>query len=538
MVAGVLAALAVLTAGIALWVRDIGRGRAATVFIAVLCLNTVWLLAAAASVLAASVEMLTAMLTVRGITSALSGTLFFVFSLYYTGRAHWLTPTVRGALALLMAVCVLAPATNPWTGLTARDIDIVTEPVVHAEVVFGPLSLPIFLVTTLLALVGVALIVNLFLRSRRATRGQTELLGFAVAVPIVLTSGQVLGLLPHPMIPYAPFGIGLLSVCTAVAMFRNQLFVADPVARSSVVEQISDPIVVLGGQCAVIDYNAAADRVFGPITVGDPLDEQLPAILATEDAVDRQYATELSVDTDGSERVYSVDQTELDINSAQRAKALVFRDITDRKQYERQLEQIASTISHDLRNPLSVATGNVELAHESGDTDRLDTARESLERMDRIITDVLELSREGIGVVGPEAVSLEELAVRAWETTETHSAELHIESDGARIEADPERVRRLFENLFRNAVEHGGPDVTVWVGIEDGLYVEDDGPGIPESERGQIFEHGYTTERDNTGFGLDIVDSIAAAHGWTVSVEDGREGGAKFVFEGVESAAE
>ncbi|WP_336325221.1 sensor histidine kinase [Halovenus sp. HT40] len=547
--------MAGLTAGVALWVRRVGRGPPATVFIWVLTVNAVWMLAAGASVLVNSIGPLAFALTVRGITSAVSGLLFFVFALYYTGRDDLLTTPVRVAIGLLGAVFVLAPTTNPWTGLTARNIEYISEPITHADVTFGPLSLPIFAVSTLLTLSGLGLIGNLFIRSRRATRAQAGLLLGAVTVPVALTTGQILDLFPYPMLPYAPAGAGVLSISIGVAMFQNQLFVAEPVARSSVVEQISDPILVVGGHQELIDYNLAADDVFSPLTIGDPLSEQCPELYQQaepeQDSTDRALRSEITVRPGQEEHIYSVESSALDVGSGQRAEALVFREITDRKQYEQQLEQIASTISHDLRNPLSVATGNVELAAETGDVERLDTARNSLERMDRIITDVLELSREGTRVMNREEIVVDELVEKAWETTETTAAELVIETNGEGIDADPERLQRLFENLFRNAVEHGstnpdshtrqdaiehgGEDVTVWVGFDDGMFVEDNGPGIPAENRDAVFEHGYTDSDGNTGFGLDIVESIATAHGWSVSVEEGREGGAKFVFGGVET---
>jgi signal transduction histidine kinase len=91
----------------------------------------------------------------------------------------------------------------------------------------------------------------------------------------------------------------------------------------------------------------------------------------------------------------------------------------------------------------------------------------------------------------------------------------------------------VFENLFRNAVEHGGEDVTVRVGRagEDCIYVEDDGPGIPADDRDAVFEPGHTSATGGTGFGLTIIKRIAEAHGWEITVTDGRDGGARFEFD-------
>jgi signal transduction histidine kinase len=95
------------------------------------------------------------------------------------------------------------------------------------------------------------------------------------------------------------------------------------------------------------------------------------------------------------------------------------------------------------------------------------------------------------------------------------------------------------ENLFRNAIEHGGEDVTIRVGgLSDGFYVEDDGPGVPEDARDEVFEVGYSTSPDGTGFGLNIVKEIAEAHNWEITLTEGTTGGARFEITNVELGAE
>jgi signal transduction histidine kinase len=76
--------------------------------------------------------------------------------------------------------------------------------------------------------------------------------------------------------------------------------------------------------------------------------------------------------------------------------------------------------------------------------------------------------------------------------------------------------------------------VTVHVGESDGgFYVADDGPGIPEAERERIFEAGYSTADEGTGFGLRIVEQVVDAHGWEVTVTESEQGGARFDVTGV-----
>ena len=223
----------------------------------------------------------------------------------------------------------------------------------------------------------------------------------------------------------------------------------------------------------------------------------------------------------------------------------VLRDVTEHKQYEQELEaqnerleEFASIVSHDLRNPLAVAEGHLELAKGGNENGHLAKAADAIERSQALIDDLLTLAREGDQVDEVKAVDLGEVAKKSWQTTETAHATLNVDEPEF-VEADRGRLRELFENLYRNAVEHGGDDVTVHVGaMEDGFYVSDTGSGIPESARDEVFEAGYSTTDDGTGFGLRIVEQITKAHAWEVSVTESTEGGARFDITGVQKMSD
>ncbi|MCG1003158.1 MULTISPECIES: PAS domain S-box protein [Halobacterium] len=219
----------------------------------------------------------------------------------------------------------------------------------------------------------------------------------------------------------------------------------------------------------------------------------------------------------------------------ERAALSIARDITDRKHREEQLEQFASVVSHDLRNPLTVAKGRLELARADGDSEHVEEAIESLGRMDRLIEDVLTLARQGEAARDREPVALDSLAEEAWRHVASADAELQVETS-QRVLADRSRLQQLTENLLANATEHGGTGVTITVGdLDDGFYVEDDGSGVPDGDHEDIFEAGYSASPDGTGFGLSIVEQIADGHDWRIEATDGSDGGARFEITEVES---
>ncbi|MEF8817848.1 MAG: PAS domain-containing protein [Salinibacter sp.] len=214
----------------------------------------------------------------------------------------------------------------------------------------------------------------------------------------------------------------------------------------------------------------------------------------------------------------------------------VRREAELRRKNER-LDEFAGIVAHDLRNPLNIAQMRTTLSVEDPSYESLHREKvlEALDRMEAIITDTLVLARRGNEVESLEPISVTDLTAQCWDMVEADAASLVVEDD-CTIEGDPDRLRHVFENLFRNAVEHSEGDVTVRVGRagESVLYVEDDGPGIPPADREAVFKPGETSQEGGTGFGLSIVKRIAEAHGWTVRLTEASSGGARFEFSGVE----
>jgi signal transduction histidine kinase len=341
-----------------------------------------------------------------------------------------------------------------------------------------------------------------------------------------------------------------------------------------------DPVVHYGrpdGDLRVIGVNPAFESVFGDSEGAVDLEEALAPIQEEPEILSaiqngEQADTELTVDTVFGERLFrlrnvpgedggyllftdilesadeiAAEQGAADAAAAAEAEAEETETTpTDSELQERvreletrneRLETFASVVSHDLRNPIEIAETYTDAARSSPDDEHFDRVEKALDRMRTLIDDVLQLAREGEVVGDTERVTLAAAVRDAWETVESPDADLDNQAGTATLQADPSRLQQLLENLFRNAVEHAGPEVTLTVGAidEDRWYVADDGPGIPEEDRDEVFEPGFTTSTEGTGLGLSIVHRIAEAHGWDIHVEEGSSGGTRFVISDVDS---
>jgi PAS domain S-box-containing protein len=333
----------------------------------------------------------------------------------------------------------------------------------------------------------------------------------------------------------------------------------------SLVDNGSDAILTINEDSEILYANRATERVFGrepEALVGESLTTIMPERFHEDhqDAVEAYVRTGARTldwnDVQLPARHASGEEIQLDITfeehryEGERVFSGIMRDVTGRvertRQLERQterLEQFASVVSHDLRDPLQAAKGGLAVARSRADDEgvegTLDDVEAQLDRMNELIEDVLELAKRGRAIGETERVSLRATVERAWETAGTDAAVLGFEDPPATVEADEERLLAMLENLLGNCTEHGGPDVRVEVGAlegDDGFYVADDGPGFEGVDPDRLFEHGYTGADSGTGFGLSIVEGIAAAHGWTVRAIEDADGGARFEVTGVTCA--
>lgn len=200
------------------------------------------------------------------------------------------------------------------------------------------------------------------------------------------------------------------------------------------------------------------------------------------------------------------------------------------------LDRFASMLAHELRNPVAIGQIYSQELPATADSEAVEYIEEAFDHLEDMIDILLVLARGREAVSDTTTIQLADKAREAWDVADTATATLAVKID-AEIEADETYVRHLFRNLFENAVEHGGSDVTVTVGtLPAGFYVADDGTGIPPAERETVFEAGYTTasQQGGTGLGLAFVNELADIYDWECTVTESEAGGARFEFASVD----
>ena len=553
---------AIVSAGLLVITVRSRTNRGVVPLLGVLVAATTWSVADVIRLSSTDLTIKVVMNDIRFVGPVLVTVSVFLFAAEYTNREEWLAPRRVMALFFVHAVTLVLVATNPWHYLVRQNIGIdQSVSFVLMDITWGPwYYFHAFYSYLLLIAAAVMLVLKLSESTDVQTyRGQALAILVATLVPWGMNAAFIAGLTE---VDLTSLGFTVTGWMYAIAVFRYQILDILPIARSTVVDNMEEGYLVLDPDDNVVDVNEKVTEILGverEHLIGRPiraLDEEYQEVL------DRfgqklEMRDQISIDLDGETRYYDVDLSPVyDQRDQVTGRVVLIRDITEQERQQRQLkrqkaqlerqteqlerqnerlEDFASIVSHDLRNPINVVSGRLELARMSPDEKHFDEMEAGLDRMGSIIDDMLLMARQGQAVSKTELVSVPTIAADAWSNVETKSASIDVEST-REIQADRGRLLQLFENLFRNAIDHGREDVSIRVGdIADGFFVEDDGPGIPEAER-DVLEKGYTTADGGTGFGLSIVQTAVQSHGWDVDITEGTDGGARFEISGVGGA--
>jgi PAS domain S-box-containing protein len=533
--------------------RDYTGGTALSVLLAGL---VIWTTSVAVGILTRGSELalVWAHTVFVGVVISVGGLL--VFALAYTGKERFLGPRTYALLTIEPVVFFTVLLAGP-DGLIYRVTGPADVGMYGWNMALGPVFWGHLVYSYALIAVSSVLIIHYALVSGSLYRKQVYAVLLSVFLPWF---GSVVSTFADTEIAFTPLLVGGTGIILSWAFFKGRLLDISPVAYRELVESLNSAVFVVDTDDTIIEANDAGRQLLGDETiVGQSVDDALdtsPELLEkyrglNDDAEETQAVIEQS------DRFFDVQLTPLyDSRDALVGRVFLVHEITEQKERERELErrnqqldQFAAVLSHDLRNPLNVASGRLALARERNDPEEFDRVEAAHDRMSSLIDEVLAFARDEKTTDRVE-LQLSALAKAAWGHVDTGAATLRIAGD-REITGDRDQLLQLFENVFRNSVEHGstgsrpgaddsvehgGAGVTIRVdATPDGFTISDDGPGVPPEEREEVFTHGVTSSESGTGLGLAIVQHVVESHGWDVEMTESRSGGAKLVISGLET---
>lgn len=305
------------------------------------------------------------------------------------------------------------------------------------------------------------------------------------------------------------------------------------------IQSRSSPSILVDDNNTIQDYNTAAKDLFPDLSkhTGAPLEAMLKSL--PQNSSNGSSPPTISIRNGNSLKEFAITRTSLETKNGEYT-AVSFLEITTLTEKIDALEtktdcfdEMASAISHDLRNPLNVAKLNIEQAKREDEDELLEATEAALDRIEEIIDESMTLKKLSEPVEETKPIDLGQITENCWRTIDTADASLAIDKSAV-FEGEENRVKRLLENLIRNAIDHSQNDVTITVGSmneKEGFYLQDTGPGIDSSIEDDIFNQGFSTDSCGTGLGLSIVTAIAEAHGWTIQLDSDYDAGARFEIE-------
>lgn len=484
---------------------------------------------------------------------AVLGTLYVAVE--YTGRTRLTRRWIVGALVALAFAL-------PIARISAGTADLaVTESVANGDFVYR----------LLLAVVALLLFTRQFAGSRGVYRKQSA------ALLVGMTVGSGLGLVERfysvQFVEFTIIGMTIGCGVIAVALFRYDFLKAVPIARETLFEQVTDPVIALDANGRIVDLNRAAYDAFAldeTILGADATrlfssDEDLAAqyddVLGTKDIAavvdgERRHfdpehplvgqfdqaadlgpeSTEIGVFQDVGVRYYQITASLLEFAPNYEGQLVVFRDVTASKEREQDLnilkQVLTRVLRHNLRNDANAINGFARSIAEHSD----DGTREKAQRIVGLtekLTETSETARHIEDVIDADGHAEFDLPA----TVESVVEGLQGEHPGAAIEwsvpalsvrANPE-LPAAIEEVIENAIVHGGDEPTVEVGAQGtdrwvDLTVVDDGPGIPDYELETIEQGEETALVHSSGAGLWLIQTVVEDSNGDVRYDSDDEG--------------
>lgn len=461
--------------------------------------------------------------------------LYFVSA--YTGRSVHRDRRARlGAAATFLVVASLK-LTNGVHG-AYYTLSPATVPFDYVAVSHGPLHWVVAAGAYGLSAVGFAWVYRLFVREWTRTRTLTLLFSVTALPTVATVTGLVTGPGTLLALNYEPVGVAAFAVGALFVVldsFESALETAAPAPPHD-----TEAVVLLDADDRVRDANRLARRTFPGVAdgEGEPLASVAPALATARAAPTEPH------EFDG--RQWRLTERPVTLGPHGVGRKLVLSDVTRLRRHATELsrqnthlDRLTATVAHELRNALAITEGNVDHARrelgagesapdgEAPDGDApddaavaealaaLDRADEGTRRLDRVVDDLVVLTRLGRSIRPGDTrrLSLAAVVERVGERAEGPA--ITVTGDAV-VEAEPERLEVLFEYAHAFAARNGAQTLRVDP-LPDGLRVCDDGDPVSPGAVDRLFRHGEAAPDAERGLLLPVVKTLARVHGWRVA---------------------
>ncbi|MFW5895919.1 MAG: histidine kinase N-terminal 7TM domain-containing protein [archaeon] len=467
------------------------------------------------------------------------------------------SPLQAGLLLAIPVLTVILTATNPLHYLAigpSTPDSVGGGPMID----WGPWHLVFMAYAFTVSVLPAGALVRDYQRAHGVHRRQIQLLlaGFFVGflgVNDYLLTGALADI--PTFVRISPFAFVLTGGFWSLALFRQQLFGIIPISRETVVETVSDPVLAVDDSDVVVDINTAAAELFGTTTeaaVGTDVETLCQGVPEICDYIgERARNVDVRVGDGDGQRHFSM-LTE-PVREEGRGSVVMLRDVTDLKEYERELEEqrdnleiLNQVLRHDVRNDLQLVTAYASLLGDTCETEEakghITTIAESAEHA----VELTETAREMADVMLSDSAETQQIGLKT--TLENEVSEVQSSyPESAITYATPipsvritatEMLSSVFRNLLKNAIQHNDKEVaevTISATEQDEtvtVRIADNGPGIPDDQKETIFGKGEKgLDSAGTGMGLFLVETLVTGYNGDIWVEDNDPDGSVFVVE-------
>ena len=541
------------------------------VTVLILCGSVIWLLMSALTVSSDNVPTKLIFYKIQFVGVLIIPTTWLILTMQLSGYERWVKRSNLVVLSAVPVITLLLIFTNEshglmWSNITLNSVDP-----------FFPLNetrglgywLLIVGYSYVVLMFAVVIFVRRIVASRSLYRRQAVPLIFVACVPWIFSGIFFVNPSLSMYIDLTPLG---LTVATSITLWRLAYLPGAgviPVAHEIIVDSLNDAVIILDSQGRIVDLNPKAQDLIGH-TISDALGEPVERMWAEWAGAKKELDSgtegvrEVSFGV-GEEKVYEMQSSYLSGITSKRPNLLIIlRDVTERKildeklrLYSKQLKEhsehleelvaertkelreaermaaigeTAAMVGHDLRNPLQGISGATyilkQILHSTMDErarEMLEIIEESVQHSNRIVSDLLEYSREPrLKQVGTDLNLLVKQAVASVNVPENVLVKFKV-SD-LRITADFDMMRRVFVNIITNAVDAmpNGGELAIESREANGsleLSFTDTGTGFSNEAMAKLWKPLNSTKAKGSGLGLAICKRIVEAHKGSISVK-------------------